>query len=121
MPKHTNTRRRRVAVPPAAQPEEFSTVLTTPPPATHAAVLPHSGPVENGQRLATFPRGMSEELRVNWAAYNGHPFLALRVWHCGMDGVWRPDRMRGCTVKLRELPAFADAVQAALDLATADA
>ncbi len=63
---------------------------------------------------------MSEELRVNWAAYNGHHFLALRVWHCGMDGVWRPDRMRGCTVKLRELPVFADAVQAALDLATAD-
>jgi hypothetical protein len=63
---------------------------------------------------------MSEELRVNWSAYNGHHFLSLRVWHCGMDGVWRPDRTKGCTVKLRELPAFADAVTAALDHATGE-
>lgn len=64
---------------------------------------------------------MSEELRVNWSEFNGHHFLSLRVWHCGMDGMWRPDRQRGCTVKLRELAAFAEAVNVALDLATGDA
>lgn len=78
------------------------------------------GPVENGQRLATFQRGASEEMRVNWASFNNHPFLALRVWHCGMDGVWRPDPKRGCTVKLRELQLFAEAVGTALDLAPVD-
>jgi hypothetical protein len=120
MKKPRNTTRRRAATEAlyTPQPDAFSTALTSPP--APAAPPAHVGPVENGQRLATLPRGMSEELRVNWAAYNGHHFLALRVWHCGMDGVWRPDRMRGCTVKLRELPVFADAVQAALDLATAD-
>jgi hypothetical protein len=59
-------------------------------------------------------------MRVNWASFNGHPFLALRVWHCGMDGVWRPDPKRGCTVKLRELQLFAEAVGTALDLAPVD-
>jgi hypothetical protein len=80
---------------------------------------PVKGPLENGKRLGTFERGMSEEMRVNWAEFNGHHFLALRVWHCGLDGVWRPDRHRGCTVKLRELASFSEAVQVAVELATA--
>lgn len=76
------------------------------------------GPVENGKRLATLYRGASEEMRVNWAHMNGYPFLHLRLWRCGLDGVWRPDPVRGCTVKVRELASFADAVQVALELAT---
>ncbi len=76
------------------------------------------GPVENGKRLATLYRGMSEEMRVNWAQMNGYPFLHLRLWRCGLDGVWRSDRERGCTVKVRELAAFSEAVQVALELAT---
>lgn len=72
---------------------------------------------ESGQRLATFPRGPSTELRVNWASFNGHPFLSLRVWCQLPDGRWVPDSRRGCTVKLRELEGFAQAVQLALDTA----
>jgi hypothetical protein len=78
-------------------------------------------PTENGQRLATLERGPVEQLRVTWARFKGWPFLSLRVWHCGSDGVWRPDRERGCTVKLRELDAFAQAVQVARELAASDA
>jgi len=102
-------------MPPAAPPAVPPTSLFLASPAAQGP-----GPVENGQRLATFQRGASEEMRVNWASFNGHPFLALRVWHCGMDGVWRPDPKRGCTVKLRELQLFAEAVGTALDLAPVD-
>lgn len=76
------------------------------------------GPVENGKRLATLYRGSSEEMRVNWAQMNGYPYLHLRLWRRGLDGVWFPDRERGCTVKVRELAAFSEAVQVALELAT---
>ena len=75
-------------------------------------------PVENGKRLATLYRGHAEEMRVNWAEFNGHPFLNLRVWRCGLDGIWRPDRERGCSVKVRELASLSEAVQVALELAT---
>jgi hypothetical protein len=75
-------------------------------------------PVENGKRLATLYRGHAEEMRVNWAEYNGYPFLNLCVWQCGLDGVWRPDKKRHATVKVRELAAFSEAVQVALELAT---
>ena len=88
------------------------------PPDIPPLIAAREGPVENGKRLVTLPRGMSEEMRVNWSAFNGHPFLHLRLWRCGLDGVWRPDRVRGCTVKVRELASFADAVQEALELAT---
>lgn len=96
------------------------TAPAAPPPPTHTTLAaPTDGPVENGLRLATFVRGMSEELRVNWSEYNGHHFIALRVWHCGVDGKYRPDRARGLTVKLRELDDFARAIQAAVEMATA--
>lgn len=91
---------------------------TAPPTAASTATPAPAGPVENGLRLATFQRGMSEELRVNWASYNGHHFLAVRVWHCGEDGKYRPDRARGCTVKMRELDDFSRAVQEAVEMAT---
>ncbi len=41
---------------------------------------PYSPPQESGQRLATFPRHGGEELRVNLAEYEGHPYVSLRVW-----------------------------------------
>ena len=37
-------------------------------------------PAENGERLATFPRGDGSELRVNLSTYQGRPFVSLRVW-----------------------------------------
>lgn len=105
------------------RPRKRPTALAAPPPPSHTALgvltATPDGPVENGLRLATFPRGMSEELRVNWASFNGHHFVALRVWHCGVDGKYRPDRARGLTVKLRELDDFSRAIQEAVEMATA--
>ena len=77
-------------------------------------------PVESGQRLVCFDRGPSTQLRVNWATFNGHPYLSLRVWALLDDGRWVPDSRRGCTVKLRELEEFRDAVQQALDIVAHD-
>lgn len=108
--------------PPKGRPSKRQIALVAPPPPTHTApAAPTDGPVENGQRLATFARGMSEELRVNWSEFNGHHFVGIRVWHCGVDGKYRPDRTRGCTVKLRELEEFSRAIQAAVEMATAHA
>jgi hypothetical protein len=81
-------------------------------------------PVESGHRLACFDRrsddGRTTQLRVNWATFNGHPYLSLRVWALLDDGRWVPDSRRGCTVKLRELEEFRDAVQQALDIVAHD-
>jgi len=53
--------------------------------------------------------GSSEQLRVVFSSYRGHPFVGLRVWFRGVDGAWHPTR-RGVTIRLRELST----VQAAL-------
>ena len=74
-------------------------------------------PVERGKRLATITRSPTEELRVSWDAFEGRPYLSIRVWTRSADGGWWPDSKRGMSVRLRELPAFADAVGDALDLA----
>jgi hypothetical protein len=87
-------------------------------------VQPLPQPVESGHRLACFDRrsddGRTTQLRVNWATFNGHPYLSLRVWALLDDGRWVPDSRRGCTVKLRELEEFRDAVQQALDIVAHD-
>ena len=75
-------------------------------------------PTDTAQRLATFPRSDSEEMRVSLAEYRGHQYLSLRIWSRGLDGQWWPDREKGCTIKTRELPAFNDAVAAALLVVT---
>ena len=74
-------------------------------------------PVERGKRLATIPRSPTEELRVCWDAFEGRPYLSIRVWTRSADGGWWPDSKRGMSVRLRELPAFADVVGDAVDLA----
>jgi len=51
-----------------------------------------SGPVENGERLATIPRRDGDELRLSWAEYNGHNFLNVRVWHKDDFGVGQPKK-----------------------------
>lgn len=71
-------------------------------------------PVDRGERLATFPRTDAEELRVTWDQYDGRPYLSLRVWTRNAAGAWWPDKAKGCTVRLRELATFAEAVEAAL-------
>lgn len=76
-------------------------------------------PEDTGQRLATLPRderGQRAELRVSWAEYEGRPYLSLRVWTLDDGGAAWPSKV-GVTVRLRELPAVAEAIAEALDLA----
>lgn len=56
-----------------------------------------------GRRLATCPRGDSEELRLELSEYEGRPYISLRVWFQTEDGKWLPSK-KGCTIRLRELP-----------------
>ncbi len=71
-------------------------------------------PEENGERLATIPRKEGDEIRLNWAEYNGHNFLNVRVWAQGEDGNWFPQKEKGLTVRVAELAGFAEGVEAAL-------
>ena len=73
-------------------------------------------PQDLGHRLLTLPRGHDEELRLSLDAYEGHPFLNVRIWTRDADGRgWWPSR-RGVTFKLRELADVAEALAEALDL-----
>jgi hypothetical protein len=73
-------------------------------------------PRDLGHRLLTLPRGHDEELRLSLDAYEGHPFLNVRIWTRDTDGRgWWPSK-RGVTFKLRELADVAEALAAALDL-----
>jgi len=73
-------------------------------------------PQDLGHRLLTLPRGHDEELRLSLDAYEGRPFLNLRIWTRDADGRgWWPSK-RGVTFKLRELADVAEALAAALDL-----
>jgi hypothetical protein len=83
--------------------------------------------VDTGERLATFPRGDSEELRVTLAEFKGHRYISLRVWSEGPDGNLYPCPGKGCSVRLREAKGVAEALLAALrgdkadDVGTTDA
>jgi len=76
-----------------------------------------SGPVENGERLATIPRRDGDELRLSWAEYNGHNFLNVRVWHKDDNANRFPYRDKGLTVRLAELEEFVEGIQKAVKLA----
>jgi hypothetical protein len=79
---------------------------------------PRSGPPEeNGVRITAIARGDDEELRLSWAEYNGRKFLNIRVWKKAEDGTWWPEKGKGLTVRTRELPAFADGIAKAVELA----
>ena len=79
---------------------------------------PETGtPSENGQRLATFPRGPGAELRVNLSEFEGRPFVSLRIWEQGQDGAWWPVKGKGCSVRLAEASGLIDALQAAIGAA----
>ena len=88
--------------------------------AGNALFTPTSGkqpPVERGERLATIPRGDSEELRVVWDEYEGKPYLSIRVWTKDVNGGWWPDKTKGVTIRRRELAAFAEGFAGALERA----
>jgi hypothetical protein len=71
-----------------------------------------AAPQESGERVATFARHGGEELRVNLAEYEGHPYLSLRVWAPGTDGQLWPVRGKGLSVKLREVASLAEVLAA---------
>jgi hypothetical protein len=77
-----------------------------------------SPPQEQGRRLATFERSDDNaEIRLAWTDYQGSPYLSIRVWARGQDGRMWPQKGRGFSVRVRELPILADAVAEALTLA----
>ena len=76
-------------------------------------------PPENGRRLATIDRSETEQIRINWSEYEGKPFVSIRMWRRGDDGQFWPDKTRGMSVRLRELPDLAEGIAQAMDLAEA--
>src|SRR4051794_33836849 len=71
------------------------------------SVLP---PEENGERLGTIARDADTEIRVNWAHHEGHPYVAIRAWNRDRQtGYFWPDKHRGLSIRLRELPDLAAA------------
>ena len=86
-----------------------------------AGADPHAGdrhpPLETGERNRTIVRTDDEELRINWALYEGNPYVSLRMWTRDRSGRWWPDSKRGLSIRLRELEDVADAIAAAQDLA----
>jgi hypothetical protein len=77
-------------------------------------------PADDGELLARIERPRDgTELRVSWSSYEGHPFVSARVWFRGDDGVMRPDRARGLSIRLKELETVHAAIGQALDRAIA--
>lgn len=74
-------------------------------------------PRDSGKRLATMPRGDGEELRLVWAAYDGHPYLNISLWRKDAYGVFRPLGEKTMSVRIPELPDFLDGVQKAIEAA----
>ena len=65
-------------------------------------------------------RGPDTELRTTLDAYQGHPYLSLRVWSRGADGQWFPTR-KGVSVRLGEVEDVAAALVEGARLAHAPA
>lgn len=70
----------------------------------------NQAPAETGQRLAAFPRGQDQELRVTLAEFEGHRYVSLRVWAMGRDGQWWPVRGKGCSIRLGEIRSLIEAL-----------
>jgi hypothetical protein len=77
-------------------------------------------PPENGRLLANIPRSNDEELHVCWCEYEGKPYLSLRIWERSRDGSLWPSKTKGMSVRIRELPEFAEALAEALELAESE-
>jgi Transcriptional Coactivator p15 (PC4) len=76
-------------------------------------------PEERGTRLAACGRGQGEELRISCDEYEGRHYVSLRIWTQDIQGGWWPSN-KGVTIRLRDLPAVADALATAMDLAEQD-
>jgi hypothetical protein len=75
-------------------------------------------PEEQGRRLATLRRPKDKlEIRITWCEYEGNPYLNIRVWAESSDGRLWPQKERGFSIRLRELPDVAEAIAEAMTLA----
>jgi hypothetical protein len=74
---------------------------------------PQQPPLERGRRLAAFRRGRhgEEELRVTLDEYEGHPYVAIRLWVEGEDGTWYPTK-KGTSVRMAECGELAEVLGA---------
>lgn len=68
----------------------------------HPAPDPPKPPDEQGERLATLPRGNGVELRLARASYNGSPYLSLRVWERDQAGEWWPCKGKSVSIRMGE-------------------
>jgi hypothetical protein len=82
-----------------------------------AAAPDRSPPEENGERLVTIQRGEDDEVRLSWARYSGRPFLNVRVGKTDDAGTWWPEKSKGLSVRVKELPAFAEGLAQSIDRA----
>lgn len=73
-------------------------------------------PQESGKRLARIERG-DDALHLTWQEYEGREFLRLQPWKKGGDGNFWPVKGQGFTIRVHELPDFAEGIAAAMDLA----
>ena len=83
------------------------------------STLPKQGggtpPAMKGQRLGTLPH-KDGEVRIVWDEYEGFHFLSIRLWTKDDSNQFWPSKT-GFTVKVRDIPALADAIGQAVDLA----
>jgi hypothetical protein len=95
--------------------------LTGREPPGHATAEAQAGPpAPTGTLLAAFPRkgpdGVEQELRIVLDAYEGHEYIAVRLWQRDASGAWWPMKGKGLSIRLGEAQGVAVALQQALDL-----
>ena len=65
---------------------------------------------DEGEPLGTFARGDGrEELRVSLKSYEGHPYVALRVWERDRAGQFWPSKGKGLSIRIAEAAGVAEA------------
>ena len=70
--------------------------------------------------LASIPRGTDAQFRVELAIYKGKRYVSFRQWNKTAGGEWLPDRLRGCSVRVRELDEVIAALSRARELVRAE-
>jgi hypothetical protein len=65
---------------------------------------PHAAnpPEDHGERLATFPRGPGQEVRVTLDDYEGHAYVGVRLWQNGWP------TQKGLSIRIHELDELAE-------------
>lgn len=77
-------------------------------------------PEPKGTLLASIPRrsgAVEQELRIALDEYEGHPYVAIRLWERNPEGDLWPVKGKGISVRIGELDEVLDAIQAAIGAA----